>query len=134
MTSGTVRYIMLILDMRKMKKIILPVILTIFAHTAYAYDMKNIAAYPVPFNPQKNMLKIGLPAGVSEPHTSVRIEIFDINGDTVMTRSASSLPVIWNGRNTSGGFVKPGLYMVKIEIDDNNGDYGKKVIRILVDY
>lgn len=120
-----------------MKKRIIFIIMLIFSHAAYAYDMKNIAAYPVPFNPQKNALTIGTPGLTSAVPHSIRIEIYDINGDSVIKKSASQFPVYWNGRNSSGRFVKPGLYIVKIEIDDDidqKGDYGKKVIRILVDY
>jgi len=116
-----------------MKNKIILIIMLIFSNAVYAYDMKNIAALPVPSNPQKgNPLTIGSTAG-SEPHT-VRVEIFDINGDSVIKKSGSGIPVYWNGRNGSGRFVKPGLYIIKIEIDDSTGDYGKKVIRILVNY
>lgn len=119
-------------DMKMKNKIIFIIILA-FSNAAYAYDMKNIAAYPVPFNPQKKVLTIGTPGQTSSPHT-IRMEIYDINGDLVIKKSGSQIPFVWNGRNSSGRYVKPGLYLLKIEIDDENGDYGKKVVRILVDY
>lgn len=118
--------------MKFRNKIIIILVLTL-SQSLYALDMKNIVAYPVPFNPQKNMLKIGYSPNVIESH-KIKLFIYDINGDTVLTKSLSQLPVIWNGRNGSGKLVKPGLYIIKVEIDDDNGDYGKKVIRILVDY
>jgi len=108
------------------------IVILAFSQASYAYDMKNIVAYPVPFNPLNKILTIGTP-GVSEPHI-VKIEIYDVNGDTVIQKSGSGIPFLWNGRNSSGRFVKPGFYMIKIEFDDETGDYGKKMIRILVDY
>lgn len=119
--------------MRFKNKIIF-IIMLVFSQTAYAFDMTNIVAYPVPFNPQKNLLKIGYPPPTTASHT-VKLAIYDINGDLVIAKSFSGFPVIWNGRNCSGRFVKPGLYILKVEVDDSDdGDYGKKVIRILVDY
>ncbi len=100
---------------------------------AGAYDMKGIVAYPVPLNPHKNTLQIGDPSHSFSSH-KVRLAIYDINGDIVLEKTVSGLPASWNGRNGSGRFVKPGLYIIKIEVDDDNGDYGKKTIRILVDY
>ncbi len=102
---------------------------------AFALDMSAVKAYPVPFNPDKSTgLKLLLPAA---PDISgiIKISIFDINGDLVFDRGYPSLaPFVWNGRNQSGRKVKPGLYIIKVSAEDSNGDYGKKLIRILVDY
>ena len=94
-----------------------------------AYDMKNIIAYPVPFNPKKSVLKIDNPDSYS-----LEVKIYDINGDIVCSKSGSSDPVIWNGRDENGRYVKPGLYLIKVTAENAAGDYGKKIIRILVDY
>lgn len=118
----------------KFRNKIIIILMLIFSGNLYAFDMNGIVAYPVPFNPQKNMLKINDPAVTLGSHT-LKLSIYDINGDLVIKKMLSSFPVRWNGRNSSGKFVKPGLYIVKIEIDeDDSGDYGKKIIRILVDY
>ncbi|MDI9425328.1 MAG: T9SS type A sorting domain-containing protein, partial [Spirochaetota bacterium] len=63
-----------------------------------------------------------------------RIQIFDINGDLVFDRSYAATTILWGGRNNSGRVVKPGLYIIRITSDDGSGGYGKKLIRILVDY
>ncbi len=120
----------------KLKNKIVLLLMLALSQGAYAFDMTDIVAYPVPFNPQKKTLTIGYPVGSPLTFTSktIRVSIYDINGDLVIERSRSANPLIWNGRNSSGRFVKPGLYILKIEIDDDNGDYGKKMIRILVDY
>lgn len=98
-----------------------------------AYNMKEVIAYPVPFNPKKTILNIGETAPVAG--YIIRAEIFDINGDRVCEKSGSNMQLIWNGRDDSGRYVKPGLYIVKVTVENSStGDYGKKIIRILVDY
>ncbi len=102
----------------------------------YPLNMDNIIAYPVPFNPNIQVLKIGYkPAVPPDTVDKVTIEIFDINGDTVFLRKYSSLnnPAIWNGYNNSGKKVKPGLYIIKITIENTQtGARGQKIIRIVV--
>jgi len=119
--------------MKFINKIIFILILA-FSQAAYAFDLKDLAAYPVPFNPQKKLLNIDKPgATLGSPH-NILVSIYDINGDLVIKKTGNGFPFIWNGRNSSGRFVKPGLYILKVEVDDISGDYGKKIIRILVDY
>jgi hypothetical protein len=119
--------------MKIITKIIIAV-LVICSHTAYSFDLKDIAAYPVPFNPQKKTLTVDNPAGTLGPH-KVLLSIYDINGDLVIKKTLSTFPVKWNGRNSSGRYVKPGLYILKVEVDDDDdAHYGKKIIRILIDY
>ncbi|PKL17396.1 MAG: hypothetical protein CVV49_11310 [Spirochaetae bacterium HGW-Spirochaetae-5] len=118
--------------MKFRNKIILVLMLTL-SQPLYALDMKSIVAYPVPFNPEKTKLIVDNPAASFGAH-KVLLSIFDVNGDMVLKKTLSAFPVYWNGRNGGGRLVKPGLYIIKIEIDDDNGDYGKKIIRILVDY
>lgn len=103
------------------------------SQAVYAVSLKDIAAYPVPFNPKKKILTIDNPAASLGPH-KVIMSIYDVNGDLVIKKSLSAFPARWNGRNSSGNYVKPGLYIIKVEVDDEDGTYGKKIIRILVDY
>jgi hypothetical protein len=114
-----------------MAKKFLPFMMVILLSKAmYAYDMKNVYAYPVPFNPVKhNTIKINNPSG-----DSLKMTVYDVNGDIVTEKSGSGTVFHWNGRNNSGRLVKPGLYIIKVEIENSSGDYGKKIIRILVDY
>ena len=97
-----------------------------------AYDMKNVVAYPVPFNPKKDTMQLGEP----DPSTylngvPVEAVIYDINGDVVKKLSGTA-NMIWNGRNDNGEIVAPGLYIIKIELEGIGGEYKKKIIRILV--
>ncbi|HOP62503.1 MAG TPA: hypothetical protein PK358_07480 [Spirochaetota bacterium] len=99
----------------------------------FAIDMNKIVAYPVPFNPKKqNRITIGDPSAVLAGY-NVKVEIFDINGDIVLKRHGSQFPVYWNGRNGSGRYVKPGMYIIRV-VAENDSEYGKKNIRILVNY
>ena len=97
---------------------------------ALALDMSGVIAYPVPYNPDRGPLTIKVPEG-----DSIKIQIYDINGDSVYNRAgANNTDNLWSGRNNSGKRIKHGLYIIKVTAEDNLGSYGKKLIRILVDY
>ena len=106
----------------------------------YAVDIKSVVAYPVPFNPQNEKLTIGYPQSHGNDFlTGIKSKgtVFDINGDvvTVINGSASGkVACIWNGRRSNGEYAKPGLYLLKVEISDNEGGYWKKTFRVLVKY
>ncbi len=77
-------------------------------------------------------MRIDVPAGYR-----VSFTVFDFNGDRVTKRTFTSAAssVSWNGRDNRGSVVKPGLYIIKVVVEnDADGDYGKKMIRILVKY
>lgn len=101
-----------------------------------ALDLSSIIVYPVPLNPYRNPLTIKGEATVYASTYKVKIEIFDINGDPVFSGNFMSLTIInWNGRNNNGRMVKPGLYIIKISAENlSNGDFGHRIIRILVKY
>ena len=103
---------------------------------AVSLNVSNIIAYPVPFNPKNQVLRIGYkPDVTAEIVNRALIEIFDINGDKVFLREYSSLstPVIWNGRNNVGKRVKPGLYIIKITVENyQTGEQDSKIIRIVI--
>jgi hypothetical protein len=97
---------------------------------AFALDMNGVIAFPVPYNPARGPMTIRVPVG-----DSIKIQIYDINGDPVYDKSGSNGDNLWSGRNNSGRKIKPGLYIIKVTAEDStSGDYGKKLIRILVDY
>jgi hypothetical protein len=103
-----------------------------------ALDTGRLIAYPVPYNPKRGarVLTFGFGDAVGEiSNLHVKVEIFDINGDLVFKRSYGSLPAVWNGYNARGNLVKPGLYIVKIDVEDTmTHSQGKKIIRVLVNY
>ena len=121
----------------KLKKAIFIFVILICYNTVYAAITANkIIAYPVPFNPNKNTLTIGT-QGTPLTGYSAKISIYDINGDLVIQKSATNASnTKWNGRNKSGRVVKPGLYILKVEIENisDPSEYIKKIIRILIDY
>ena len=128
----------------KLKKIIFIFALLISCNALYAITANDIIAYPVPFNPNQKTLTIGEKSGKSDLSDgySVKVSIYDINGDLIITKikSSSNSNILWNGRNKSGRVVKPGLYILKVEVEkdskanDKKSEYIKKVIRILIDY
>ena len=58
-----------------------------------ASDMKNVIAWPVPFNPKKGVLKIGNTDPGWSDYT-LNAEIYDINGDSVCSISGLSPSII----------------------------------------
>jgi len=124
----------------KVKKFFLIICLIVSCNSLYAITAKDIIAYPVPFNPNKQPLTIGVDSSPSPPDLSgylLNVSIYDINGDLIIKKTASALGqnIKWNGRNKSGRIVKPGLYILKVEAEkDSTGEYAKKIIRILIDY
>jgi flagellar hook assembly protein FlgD len=123
----------------KKNSVFLLFLIILFSQQLQAVDIKNVVAYPVPFDPHKNKLTIGYPvAGGNFNSEKVKAYIYDINGDTVTvistTAGAAERACIWNGRRSNGEYAKPGLYLIKIEISDSDGGYWKKVLRVLVKY
>lgn len=105
----------------------------------HALSTKNLIAYPVPFNPKKGGVKyitIGnSPSVAALSVDKIVIEVFDINGDLVIKKEFNSSEARWNGRNDNGRLVKPGLYIIKVTGENSmTGDYGKKLIRVLIKY
>ncbi|MCP4130454.1 MAG: T9SS type A sorting domain-containing protein [bacterium] len=106
--------------------------------TALALNASSIVAYPVPFNPNKiKYITIGDPAAAADTNVRVDVNVYDINGDKVFGQTYSALPVQWNGRNSSGSLIKPGMYIIKVKVEDEGASFGEfkeKLIRILVSY
>ena len=116
---------------------ILVVILVVCSQLAFAIDIKNIIAYPVPFNPKKSVqyITINNPSNTPTGNFKIKVQVYDVNGDKVFYRDYTSFPIRWNGRNNSGLLAKPGFYIIKLEVEDSDtGGYNKKIIRILIRY
>jgi flagellar hook assembly protein FlgD len=124
----------------KMKRAAIAIIFLFLAWgDIYALSTKNLIAYPVPFNPKKGNVKyitIGnSPSASPLSVDKIVIEVFDINGDPVIKKVFSSTEARWNGRNDNGRLVKPGLYIIKVTAENSmTGDFGKKLIRVLIKY
>jgi hypothetical protein len=107
--------------------------LCLVALAAYSYNMIALVAYPVPYNPRFGVLTIEDRSGV--PFNKIRIHIYDVNGHDVYGGMFPGYPAIWNGRTQTGRMVSPGMYIIKVEAENVlTGLYGKKMLRILVEY
>lgn len=97
------------------------------AHNSYAIDLNQVYAYPVPFIPGVHST---LTIKISDAQNA-KCTIYDINGDIVKTLSGTT-DIKWNGRNDVGKIVAPGMYIIKIELERADGEYKKKIIRIVI--
>ena len=124
----------------KLKKYILITVFILYCNILYgAITADVIIAYPVPFNPNTKTLSVGTVSSLGAGY-SIDVSIYDINGDLIIKKSTSGTKIMWNGRNKSGRVVKPGLYIIKVEVEKDSAissdqsEFVKKIIRILVDY
>lgn len=111
------------------------------ANLLYAgINMSGVHAYPVPFNPKKSGASKAIALkGFSCLDCSVKMEVFDINGDKVVSRTFNiasyEIKNAWNARNVSGKLVSPGMYIIKLSVENSSdGDFGQKIIRVLIAY
>ncbi len=124
----------------KMKHTIIVIIMLFLAwENLFSFNTKSIIAYPVPFNPKKGSIKyitIGNPPSMTTLAVDrITIEVYDINGDPVTRKEFSSSEARWNGRNDKGKLVLPGLYIIKVTVENSmTGDFGRKLIRVLINY
>ncbi len=96
-------------------------------------NMSGVIAYPVPFNPNV-VANLTIKIDSLIVGGSAKINIYDVNGDIVFTQNYTQVINTWNGRNNNGRLVAPGMYIIKVELQNNDGSTGKKLIRILVNY
>ena len=117
-----------------MKKYILIILFLVVSSSFSSLFAGQIYAYPVPFNHKKGHTTIKIGASPAIPSQSrIDLKIYDINGDLVFSRIYTDISNIqWNVRNSRGQRVKPGLYIIRIEVEADAGVYFKQNIRILV--
>ncbi len=120
-----------------MKKYILIILFLVVSSSFSSLFAGQIYAYPVPFNHKKGNTTIKIGASPAIINASrIDLKIYDINGDLVFSRvfvGVSDISNIqWNVRNSRGQRVKPGLYIIRIEVEADAGVYFKQNIRILV--
>jgi ligand-binding sensor domain-containing protein len=101
-------------------------------------------AYPNPFSPKQDLLKIKYSTGGK--NSSVTIKIFDFGMNYVRTvinnaaRGQNSHVVdnfnlrnngvedVWDGRDDNGNIVPNGVYFYRVEFDSNNPVFGKILV------
>jgi hypothetical protein len=105
-------------------------ILFMFARAGHAYHSKGIILWPIPYYPGIGVVQINDFAGVA--FNNVKMKIYNIDGDEVYSSRWPGYPAMWNGRNSDGDRVDPGMYTVKIESNNIfNGLRGTKTVSIL---
>jgi len=116
--------------MKKTVYIALTVFILIQAFQLAAGD--KLIAYPVPFDPVNNTLKLKYESGATGD--SVYIEIFDVNGDYILRRNYSDIVSFrWKGYNDDGRTVSNGLYIIKVRREDAaTGQVKTDTVRITV--
>jgi hypothetical protein len=95
----------------------------------------DLIAYPVPFDPMHQTLKLKFKT--PRVSGSARVVIFDINGDKVFERSYSCTAPFtditgfnWKGFTDSGRRVATGLYIIKVIYEDATGNMITDIVRI----
>ena len=101
-------------------------------------------AYPNPFSPKLDRLKIKY--GTGGKSANVTIRIFDFGMNLVRTvienvqRGASTHEIdntslngngvidFWNGKDENGNIVSNGVYFYMVEVDNDNKSYGKILV------
>ena len=85
--------------------------------------IKNLFNYPNPF---REFTKIHFEYNQPSEDLDVKIEIFDINGNLIksinskITQSAyANSDFIWNGDSNYGNFVKSGVYILRVTVNNN---------------
>lgn len=97
-----------------------------------SYSAEKLVAYPVPLDPSHQTMRLMYKP--SRGTGSVKVEIFDQNGDRVISRECSSISdFVWKGYDNAGRRVGNGLYIVKVRWEDNaTGEVHTDVVRITV--
>jgi len=95
-------------------------------------DSKSFAA-PNPFSPAYEVTRIFYKTGKTS--AKITIKIFDFGMNSVRTviqnavrTSTEELFTIWDGKNNDGYIVANGVYFYRIEIDDDDAQWGKIIL------
>lgn len=88
-------------------------------------------AYPNPFSPRQEQLKIKF--STSGEEAAVTIRIFDFGMNYIRTiiqnaprnRTLEGAPEFWDGTDDNGNFLPNGIYFYRVDIDDEEPLFGK---------
>jgi hypothetical protein len=88
-------------------------------------------AYPNPFSPRQDQLKIKYSTGGVEALVTVRIFDFGMNyirtiiQNAPRSRTAEGAPEFWDGTDDNGNYLPNGVYFYRVDIDDEEPLFGK---------
>jgi uncharacterized protein YfiM (DUF2279 family) len=91
-------------------------------------------AYPNPFSPRQEQLKIKYSTGGT--NASVTIRIYNFSFEYVRTviqnaprnRTLEGPPEFWDGTDDSGNIVANGVYLYRVDVDSNDPIFGKIIV------
>jgi hypothetical protein len=118
-----------------MKKYILSLLVSVSILSGVlspAAGKDRLIAYPVPLSPATQTMKLHY--GSTDPSGIIMVEIFDVNGEKVFSRSYSALSQFaWKGYTNKGKHAGAGLYIVKVRMENTStGAVSTDTVRILV--
>lgn len=88
-------------------------------------------AYPNPFSPGQEQLKIKYSTGGTEANVTIRIFDFGMNyirtiiQNAPRNRDLEGAPEFWDGLDDNGNYLPNGVYFYRIDINDNDPLFGK---------
>ena len=101
------------------------------ARAGYTYHTNGIIVCPVPYFPGGGIVQINDYFG-GNYFNKVKMKIYNIDGEEVSSGMWPGYPALWNGRNSDGDRLDPGMYTIKIDANDIfTGLRGTKTVKIL---
>jgi hypothetical protein len=91
-------------------------------------------AYPNPFSPVQEQVKIKYSTGGADALVSIRIYDFGMNyirtiiQNAPRNRTLEGAPDYWDGRDDAGNIVPNGVYLYRVEIDSDSPLFGKIIL------
>jgi len=88
-------------------------------------------AYPNPFSPRQEQLKIKYSTGGVEADVTIRIFDFGMNyirtiiQNAPRNRTTEGAPEFWDGTDENGNFLPNGVYFYRVDINDEEPLFGK---------
>ena len=99
--------------------------------------VEEVTISPNPFSPNGDLIndqtEIGLSIyRITDPR-SLRVSVYTLAGRRVWREERVVAPGLqslsWDGRDSGGNLVPPGIYIVKLHLDVDTGDSGRSVVR-----
>jgi hypothetical protein len=91
-------------------------------------------AYPNPFSPKQEQLKIKYSTGGKDASVTIRIYDFGMNyvrtiiQNAQRNRTLEGAPDFWDGKDEMGNIVPNGVYLYRVDIDSDNPNFGKVIV------
>ena len=91
-------------------------------------------AYPNPFSPRQEQLKIKYSTGGDDASVTIRIYDFGMNyvrtviQNVTRNRDLDGPPDFWDGKDDAGNIVPNGVYLYRVDINSNDPLFGKIIV------